>query len=906
MMRVPRQWKRLFRLRRWDPEADVDAELRFHLEERAAELVARGATRADARARAAAEFGDVGTVRAGLIEIDRRLAVRGRRADWWESIVQDVRYAVRNLRRAPAFSLAIVLTLGLGIGANAAMFSIVDRMLFRAPPLLRNPSLMHRVYLAQTDRNHRTVVNALPYALYVDLSKETASFARTAEAEEEDMAVGVGADARERRVNVVSASFFGFFDAQPVLGRFFNAADDTPPEGRAVVVLSYGFWQTRYGGRADVLDSTVQIGSGLFRVIGVAPARFVGLWPNQPPVAFIPVAHWASISDESWDMRLTWPTNYSWTFAEMIAERRPGVNLAAANVALANATGRSYQAELAKHSQSSPILYHPRAFAASILSERGPNESAFAMVAAWVSGVTIIVLLIACANVANLLLARAIGRRREIAVRLALGISRARLLSQLLTESLLLASLGGIAGVLFAQWGGALLQARFLPGDSPSSVLHDPRTLLFAGSAAIGAGLLTGLLPALQTRRADLTADLKAGAREGTYRRSRMRTTLLLLQGVLSMVLLVDAGLFVRSLRHVRDVPLGYDAKPVLGIALNMRGTKLDSAHQVLLRERLLDAARGVSGVEHASRAVMMPFTGTQSTSLYVADIDSVARLGEFDYNVVSPDYFATMGTRILRGRGITAQDAKNAPRAMVVSEAMAKALWPGKDAMGRCVRVNVATTPCAYVVGIAENIKAQQLSGDPGLMYYLSSAQFVPQQGIVLVRVRGDAEDAAEAVRRALQREMPGTSYITVVPLSLVLGEQTRSWELGAAMFTAFGVLAIVLAAIGLYSVTAYSVAQRTHELGVRITLGAQLKDVVRLVVMEGVTIAGSGIVIGSAIAFAVGPLLAPLLFDESPRDPEVFGAVAAVLIMAALLATLIPASRAVRVDPVEALRAE
>src|SRR5438105_4750229 len=569
-----------------------------------------------------------------------------------DALLADLRHAARQLARSPGFTLGVVLTLALGIGANVAMFSVVDRMLFRPPPLLHDPSATHRIYLARTFSGKEQASSYMQYARYVDLTSWTTSFARTAAFTEQDLAIGVATEAREMRVATVSASFFGFFDAPPALGRYFTAAEDSPPNGTPVAVLAYAFWQTRYGGRPEALGSTLQIGPTVYTIIGVAPKGFVGLWQVQRPVAFIPITAYGSAMAAGMDR--TWWRNYGWTWASMLVQRKLAVSGAAATADLTNAYLKSYAAEEATSpGTTTAALVRPRAVVASVLSERGPNQSSFAKVATWIAGVAVIVLLIACANVANLLLARVLRRRREMAVRLALGISRVRLVSQLFTECVLLALVGGAAGLLVAEWGGAVLRAQFLARGSDIGGLGDGRTLWFAGAAALVAALLTGLAPAILSQRADVAGDLKAGAREGTFQRSRVRVALLLVQAALCVVLLVGAGLYVRSLRHVQQLPLGYDADPVLVVDLNMRGVRLDSAQQVALRRTLLDAAQEIPGVVHASPRVAVPFWGSYSVSLYVAGVDSVRRHGRLDFNDLGGDYYGTMGTRVLRGRGI-------------------------------------------------------------------------------------------------------------------------------------------------------------------------------------------------------------------------------------------------------------
>jgi predicted permease len=439
-----------------------------------------------------------------------------------------------------------------------------------------------------------------------------------------------------------------------------------------------------------------------------------------------------------------------------------------------------------------------------------------------------------------------------------------------------------------------------------TSTFADPRVLLFTAGAALLAGLLTGLAPALHAGRGDIAATLKAGSREGTYQRSRTRIALLVLQGALSVVLLVGAGLFVRSLRNVQTLDLGYDADRVLFVSLQMRGLKVEGDANAQLRQRLVEQAQALPYVERAARTVSVPFWMSIVQDLSVPGIDSVSRLGTFYYHAVSGDYFSTMGTPIRKGRAIATTDTKSSPKVIVVSESMAKKLWPGKEALGQCVKVGADTMPCSEVIGVAQDIKRQSLSKEDGLQYYISVEQSENRGGGLFVRTRGHAPPYAEQLRRELQKSMPGVSYVTITPLEEILGSQTRAWKLGATMFTVFGALALLVAAVGLYSVISYNVAQRTHELGVRVALGAQSGDLTRLIVGEGVRLAVAGVAIGTAIAWAAGRWVGPLLFDVSPRDPMVFGVVVVTLMVVAVGASVFPALRAARVDPLSALRAD
>jgi len=818
---------------------------------------------------------------------------------------QDLAYALRGLRTKPAFTIAVVATLALGIGGNAAMFNIVDQLLFRPPPMLRDPATAHRVYVANTYREKEFINGVSRYVAFEDLKRWTTSFSSFAGYTTRRLAVGEGDNAREMLVGFVSYSFFDFFNAPPVSGRDFTAPEDTTPAGAAVAVLTYPMWRTQFGGRADVIGSTIRIGSVVYSVIGVAPRGFEGIWPGRAPAAYMPITNYGAAQQSCAGRARLWYATYQCGWMNAIARRKPSVSLDRANADITQAAVKSYVASLAEQIKSPRVeLAKPRAMIAPMLAERGPNKTAIARVATWVGGVSIVVLLIACANVANLLLARAIARRREIAVRLALGVSRGRLLSQLLTESIVLALLGGVVGVVVAQIGGGALRAGFLPDSTAPAGARDPRTVFFAFAAAIVVGLLTGVAPILRARRVDVVRDLRLGAREGGQRRSAGRVALLVLQATLSVILLVGAGLFVRSLRRVEGMRLGYDVDPILVVGLNMRGETLDTSRHLDLFQRLLTTAKTTPGVVSASRQTAVPFWSNSSTHLTVAGIDTVERLGNFDYSAVGPEYFRTFGTRIVRGRGITVEDRRESPRVAVVSENMARVLWPGRDAIGQCMKVD--SDVCTTVVGIAENIKEQNLAADSMFYYYMPVTQFRPRAGGLFVRVAGDAPKFSEQLRRSLQREMPGASYVTVTPFREIVAPTMRSFSLGATMFVAFGALALVVAAMGLYSVIAYNVEQRTHELGVRLALGAQPRDLARLVLTDGARVAVTGVGIGVAVALYASKWLEPLLFGVSPRDAAVYVTASVTLLLVAMLGSWMPARRASRTDPNIALRSE
>jgi predicted permease len=407
--------------------------------------------------------------------------------------------------------------------------------------------------------------------------------------------------------------------------------------------------------------------------------------------------------------------------------------------------------------------------------------------------------------------------------------------------------------------------------------------------------------------RGDLSQTLRGGARGGVAERTRLRAGLLITQAALSVALLIGAALFVRSVERVKSMPIGYDADRVLLVNRVIQRDGFNDSTQRLLRLRLLETARALPDVESAAWMSSAPFVSTSSTRLYVLGIDSVDALGSFSYQATTPDYFRTMGTRILRGRPLMPEDRAGAPNAAVVSESMARTLWPRQDALGKCFRMREATAPCLTVVGIAEDMVQRDLAGTQRLHYYVSIDQYTRTWGNGLVlRVRGDPAVKAESIRKALQRVMPGTSYVIVQPLSEIVADAQRSWRLGATMFVAFGFLALVVASIGLYGVINYNVTQRMHELGVRVALGARRSDVVRMVTRQGVQVALIGAAGGVALAVVSARWLQPLLFQQSATDPWIYAGASAAMTVVALVASVIPAIRASRADPITALGTE
>ena len=897
-------WGRLVAWRRREElERQLAEDMRAHVELLARDLSHDGLSPDEARVAARKQVGNV-------------TRAREESRDAWgfpsiDVVLHDLRYAARGLRRSPGFAIIVIVTLALGIGANAAMFGVIDRLMFRAFPFLHDPASVNRVYLQTTYRGRTTASTTFPYRRYLDLSRATSTIAAVAAESEWRFGVGQGDATRIRKVAGVSASYFGLFDASPVVGRFFTSAEDTPPVGAMVAVISHKLWTSEFGGR-DVVGRPLKLAMQQYTIIGVAPDGFRGTAQGGSPDVFVPITTipanlgaWAQSS---------YLADYRWDWTSVLVRRKPGIDAAVAGRELTAAYVQSRAAARLLNPRVLPdSVARPLAIAGPVKSAAGPGAGLESRVLLWVGGVALLVLAIACANVANLMLARVLRRRREITVRLALGVSRPRLAAQLLTEALLLALLGCAVGVAVAQWGGVAIRRLLLPEGSDFNLATDWRTLGVALVCALAATVATAIGPAILAVRTDLAPALKAGPREGMLGRSRTRTTLLVAQGALTVVLLVGAGLFVRSVMSVEALPLGYDARPVLEVALDFRGLKMDSAQGVAIRQRLLAAAQALPGISGATRINSRPFS-TNTAELRVEGIDSVQALGRFNFQLISPSYFDVMQTRILRGRALTDADREGNALVAVVSDAMGRALWPGRDPIGQCMHVGLGEHPeatargCTTVVGIAENAAQQDLTDDPRFMYYLAAEQFTPGQlSTMLLRVTGrDAASQAESVRRALTREMPGDGFVVVRPLQEVVDDHMRSWRLGATLFVAFGALALAVAFVGQYGAISYHVAQRMHEWGVRAALGARAGDVVWLVASQCLWVGAVAVAIGLALAWGAARWVQPLLFRQSATDPVTYSIVAAGMAIVALAASALPAARAMRADPVTALRAD
>ena len=809
-----------------------------------------------------------------------------------ETFLQDLRFGLRGLLRHPALTAVAVASLGLGIGANATVFTWVRGFVLKPLPAVAGYDRLVTVDTRAPDGGG--------WSLSWPDFKDQRAQSRTVElAAVEMIQLGMryegGATERVWGMNV-SGNYFDVVRLSPVLGRFF--LPDEEAAATQVAVLGHAFWQRRFGGDSAVIGRTVLLNGQAYTVVGVAPPRFGGTMVGLQFDLYLPITTLPVLTP--WGAQAM--TGRQFQTFDGIGRVRDGYTLEQAALELdlvAKAAGRA--GGVADHNGA--IVRH--------VSKEGATSFMGPVLVALL-GITGVVLLIACANVANLLLARAAARRREIGIRLAMGASRARIVRQLLTESLALAALAGVVGIVTAFWGRDLLAA-FIPA-APFPIGLDLKVdggvLLFAVGVTAAAALVFGLAPAIQASNPDLVPTLKDEIGAGVPRRARLQSSLVVAQVALSLVSLVAAGLFLRSLQHARAVELGFsDPEGVLLVAtdLQLAGARGDSA-QVALSRRLLEGVRAVPGVSSASLSTHVPlgFGGRSSSGTRIEGYES--RPGENTsilHYTVGGDYFRTMGIPIVRGRATSDDDVAADAPVVVVNEAFVRRYLAGREPIG--VRLSMGGDRWLSVVGVVKDVKLQSLDETtPPLVYRTYGMFFTPYAYTVHVRAAGDPVALTADLRRAFAGAGAQLPFLDVRTMAQSMEASVFVQQIGAWMLGAFGLLALALSAIGIYGTLAYAVSRRTREIGVRVALGAARGDVVWLVVGRAMRLAGLGLGIGLVAAVGVGQLLRSQLLGLSPRDPLAYASVALLLGGVALLASWLPARRAAAVDPMEALRYE
>ena len=810
-----------------------------------------------------------------------------------DGLIQDLRYAVRALLKSAGYTTAAVICLTLGIGVNATMFGVVDTLLFQAPSGVREPSAVRRIYFGFGQR----WFSQTSYPTYQSLTSDVPAFGSVAAFFPTDLAVGRGAGGQVAHASLASGTFFPLLGVRPLWGRLFGPADDRVG-GERVAVLSSAFARQRFGTDSLAVGAPLAVGAATYTVVGVLPAGFNGV-DLKPTDVWLPLA--VAGPEQFAPDALTSPGDM---WLQTLGRLRPGATPAEA-AAQATLVRQRAVAQASRRFHLRDDSAKAYASVRPIQVARGPEAPAASKVVSRLGILSVIVLLIACANVANLLLARALGRRQEIAVRQALGAGRAHLIRHLFAESLLLAVAGGAAALMVVGWSAPLVRSVLPAGIAPGSAVNG-RVFAYIGFVAVVVGLASGLVPAILSSRPDLTLDLKAGTQRGVAGRSPTRTALLLLQVALAVVLVSGAGLFVRSLWNALHLDMGFDAHGVLVATVDFHGTGYKSREARAAYGRMLDRAQRIPGVTAAALSQGGPFNWAFGMSVAVPGRGRIEAPHGTYAQWVGADYLRTMETRVPRGRGLGPGDRLGSERVAVVDESMARAVAPGESVVGQCLRLGSDTT-CTEVVGVVADAKQWQLTDAPVPMVYLPLEQDSTASPTALyVRVRALTGAVAGTVQRELQATDPGGGFVQVQPLEAVIAPQYAPWRIGSAMLTLFGGLALVLSSLGLYGVLSHIVGERARELGIRVALGARPRDLLGLVLGRGLRVVAAGIAIGVLVALALGKVTASLLFDVSPYDPWVLAESACVLLLAGALASYVPARRAAQVDPMEALRAE
>jgi macrolide transport system ATP-binding/permease protein len=814
-------------------------------------------------------------------------------------VLQDLRYGARMLLKRPGFTLIAVLSLALGIGANSAIFSLIDALLFRPLPVAQPEELV-----ALTTSDHHSVYpHELSYPDFIDFKNQREVFADVTAYLL--LPLSVTAMRQSERVwgVMVTGNYFSMLGVRPVVGRLLRPDEDQPPGGHPVAVLSYKTWQRRFGGALDVVGKTLVLNGRDFVVIGVAPPEFKGLNPIITPELWVPLSMHTQLVPGSSDLETARGAHGLRVWARL----KPGRNFDAAQAAV-NLRAKQLEQEYPETNRDVRVQLYPQwearfepgtgrvmAFAAAML-----------MVVAW------LVLLIASANVANLLLTRMTERRREIAVRLALGASRGRLVRQLLTESLLLALLSASVAVPLATWATSLFSSIMPPSDIPFAIdtRMDGRVLGFNLLIALLAVIFFGLVPALQAAKVDLTIALRREAvklgRWSVW--FNFRNGLIMTQVAISLVLLVCAGLFLRSFINAQSADLGLRTKNELLASLDVELNGYDESRGRAFYRQLIERARALPSVRSASMVNYVPLDFSTSTDEVIIEGRDVKPENEkitlFSW-VVGLDYFAAIGTPLVRGRDFTPQDDEGHPGVVIVNETMARRFWPNEEALGKRLRLGRRDGPRLEVIGIARDGKYRQYFEDPQPCLFLPWNQRYRGRMTLVLHAAGDASALAAALRREVAMLDLNLPLYDLKTMEAHLGGRLMLGPgLAASLLGACSLIGLLLAAMGTYGIVTYTVTQSTRDIGIRLALGAQTRDVLVLAIWQGIKPVLIGTTIGLAAASGLTRLLQNLLFGVSATDPLTFAGVSLLLLLIALLACYLPARRATKVDPMVALR--
>ena len=873
-------------------EVEIVEELSQHLEDRYEQALSRGATEGEAYEAALFELKENGLLGLEIRGVERSVQQDPvpmgieRRANIIGDLAQDLHYGLRMLVKNPSFTIVAVLALALGIGANSAIFSVVNTVLLRPLPY-KNPG---RLVMLWEEATHLGFPKNTPSpANFIDWRAQNTVFeAMAAMVERSFNLTGVGEPERfdGRRV---SANLFDLLGVQPQLGRAFRAEEDKP--GSRVVILSNGLWQHRFGGDPRVIGQAVSLNGESYTVIGVMPGSFQ--FPTRRDQLWVPLAFDAKEAASRGNH-----------FLEVIARMKPGVTLQQAQAEMSTIAARLAQQYPEENLRVGSVV--------TALQEQVVGDIKPALLV--LLGAVGFVLLIACANVANLLLARAAARQKEIALRLALGAGRSRLTRQFLTESVLLAVIGGAVGLLLSIAGLRVLKT-FIPDtiSQAQAISIDAKVLVFTGLVALVTGIIFGLAPAMQVSHLDINDTLKEGGRDaaGGTRGNRIRALLVIGEIAVSFVLLMGAGLLINSFMHLRNLHPGFRANDLLTMKIPLSEVKYpDKERRSPFYAEVLRRVQALPGVQSAAVAGNLPLT-------YDGDSMPIGIEGRTDpppdqrpdviLRVVGPGYFSTMGIPLVRGRDFREQDKADSARVVIVSEKTARHFWPGENPIGKRLKPGSTNRniPWIEIIGVVKDVRQNDFVSEPKMQMYMPYQQlnsFAPNA--LVVRTNVEPLSLAGAVRNAIWAVDKDQPVSNLRSMDEIVSEAVARQRFSMLLLGIFAALAMVLAAVGIYGVMSYSIAQRTREIGLRIALGAQKSDVLKMILRQGLRFVAAGLAIGLAASFALTRVMASLLFGISATDPATFVSISLMLIAVALLASYIPAVRAMKIDPMLALR--